>query len=59
MVEGAGMAEYFGMAEGLGIIVTMFIVSLLLKKTCLAVDIETKSLNDLDERIHGITRYRS
>jgi len=57
MVEGVDIAEYFGMAEGLGIIATMFVVLYFSRKQmqALSVDIETKILNDLDERIHGIT----
>ena len=55
MVE-VGIAEYFGMAEALGIIGTMFVVLYFSRKQTqtLSMDIETKILNDLDERIHGI-----
>ena len=58
MVEGVGIAEYFGMAEALGIIATMIVVLYFSRKQmqALSVDIETKILNDLDERIHGITQ---
>ena len=58
MVEGVGIAEYFGMAEAIGIIVTMFVVLYFSRKQMqsLSVDIETKILSDLDERIHEITR---
>jgi hypothetical protein len=57
MVE-VGIAEYFGMAEALGIIATMIVVLYFSRKQmqALSVDIETKILNDLDERIHGITQ---
>jgi hypothetical protein len=57
MVE-VGIAEYFGMAEALRIIGTMFVVLSFSRKQTqtLSMDIETKILNDLDERIHGITQ---
>jgi hypothetical protein len=57
MVE-VGIAEYFGIGEALGIIGTMFIVLYFSRKQMqsLSVDIETKVLNDLDERIHGLTQ---
>jgi hypothetical protein len=57
MVE-VGIAEYFGMAEALRIIGTMFVVLYFSRKQTqtLSMDIETKILNDLDERIHGITQ---
>jgi hypothetical protein len=53
-----GIAEYFGMAEALGIIATLFVILYFSRKQMqsLSVDIETKILNDLDERIHGITQ---
>jgi FAD synthase len=46
------------MAEALGIIGTMFVVLYFSRKQtqALSMDIETKILNDLDERIHGITQ---
>ena len=57
MVE-VGIAECFGMAEALRIIGTMFVVLYFSRKQTqtLSMDIETKILNDLDERIHGITQ---
>jgi hypothetical protein len=53
-----GIAEYFGMAEALGIIATLFVFLYFSRKQMqvLSVDIETKILNDLDERIHGLTQ---
>jgi hypothetical protein len=53
-----GIAEYFGMAEALGIIVTLFVILYFSRKQmqALSVDIETKILNDMDERIHGLTQ---
>ncbi|MDW0267700.1 MAG: hypothetical protein QN835_10585, partial [Nitrososphaeraceae archaeon] len=57
MVE-IGLAEYFGMAEAIGIIVTMFVLLYFSRKQmeALSVDIETKILSDLDLRIREITR---
>ena len=54
MVE-VGIAEYFGMAEALGIIAAVFIVLYYSRKQiqALSVDIETKVLNDLDEKMHS------
>jgi hypothetical protein len=48
-----GIAEYFGMAEALGIIGTMFVVLYFSRKQMqsLSVDIQTKVLNDLDEKV--------
>ena len=53
-----GIAEYFGMAEALGIIATLFVILYFSRKQmqALSVDMETKILNDLDERIHGLTQ---
>ena len=52
-----GLVEYFGMAEAMGIIATLFVILYFSRKQMqsLSVDIETKILNDLDERIHEIT----
>jgi hypothetical protein len=57
MVE-VGIAEYFGIGEALGIIGTMFIVLYFSRKQMqsLSIDIETKVLNDLDEKMHGLTQ---
>jgi hypothetical protein len=53
-----GIAEYFSMAEALGIIATLFVILYFSRKQMqtLSVDIETKILNDMDERIRGITQ---
>jgi hypothetical protein len=53
-----GIVEYFGMAEALRIIATLFVVLYLSRKQMqsLSVDIETKVLSDLDEKIHGLTQ---
>ena len=55
MVE-IGLAEYFGMGEALGIIGTLFVVLYFSRKQTqsLSIDIETKVLNDLAERLHSI-----
>ena len=48
-----GLAEYFGMAEALGIIATLFVILYFSRKQmqCLSVDVQTKVLNDLDEKV--------
>jgi hypothetical protein len=53
MIE-AGLAEYFGMGEALGIIGTLFVILYFSRKQTqkLSVDIETKVLNDLAQRMH-------
>ena len=53
----AGLTEYFGMGEAIGIIATMFVVLYFSRKQMevLSVDIETKVLSDLDLRLHEIT----
>jgi hypothetical protein len=50
------LAEYFGMLEALGIIGTMLVVLFFSRKQMqsLSVDIETKILSDLDERMHEV-----
>jgi hypothetical protein len=52
MVE-VGIAEYFGIGEALGIIGTMFVVLYFSRKHMqrLTVDVQTKVLNDLDEKV--------
>jgi hypothetical protein len=51
-----GIVEYFGMAEAIGIIATLFVVLYFSKKQTqsLSVDIETKVLSD--EKINGLTQ---
>ncbi len=53
-----GLVEYFSMAEALGIIATMLIVLYFSKKQtqALSVNIETKVLNDLDEKMQGLAQ---
>jgi len=46
-----GLVEYFGMGEAIGIIATLFVILYFSKK-----QMQTKILNDLDERIHEMTR---
>lgn len=52
-----GLAEYSGIGEAIGIIATLFVILYFSRKQMqtLSVDIETKILNDLDERMHQIT----
>src|SRR5919206_3716321 len=49
-----GLAEYFGMGEALGIIATLFVILYFSRKQMqsLSVDLQTKVLNDLDEKVH-------
>src|SRR5919197_2961292 len=51
-----GLAEYFGIGETIGIITTLFVIFYYSRKQMksLLVDLETKVLNDLDEKIHGM-----
>ena len=53
-----GIAEYFSMAEALGIVATLFVILYFSRKQMQALSayIETKILNDMDERIHDLTR---
>ena len=50
-----GIVEYFAIAEAVGIIATFFIVTYYSRRglQTIGVDIETKVLNDLDEKMHG------
>lgn len=51
-----GIAEYFGIGEAIGIIATLFVILNFSRKQmqALSVDIETKVLNDLAERMHAL-----
>jgi len=51
-----GIAEYFGIGEAVGIIATLFVIMYFSSKQmqALSVDIETKVLNDLAERMHAL-----
>ncbi|MGH9996528.1 MAG: hypothetical protein ACRD7F_00800 [Nitrososphaeraceae archaeon] len=57
MIE-IGIAEYFSMGGALGIISSMFVVLYFSRKQMkiLSADIETKILNDMDERMREITQ---
>jgi hypothetical protein len=50
------LTELISLAEALGIIGTLFVIFFFSRKEMrnLSVDIETKVLNDLDEKIHGM-----
>jgi hypothetical protein len=50
------VTELISLAEALGIIGTLFVIFFFSRKEMrnLSVDIETKVLNDLDEKIHGM-----
>ncbi len=52
-----GLAEFFSMAEAIGIIATLFVILYFSRKQMqsLSMDLETKILNDLDEKINGLT----
>ncbi len=54
-----GLAEYFGIGEALGIIGTMHVLLYFSRKQSrsLSVDIETKVLNDLAQRMHALRKY--
>ena len=56
MIE-IGLAEYSSMAEAIGIISTLFVILYFSKKQMqsLSIDLETKILNDLDDKINGLT----
>ena len=56
MVE-VGIAEYFGMAEALGIIGTMFVVLYFSRKQMqsLSADVQAKVINDLDEKVRKMS----
>jgi hypothetical protein len=51
-----GLAEIFGMGEAIGIIGTLFVILYFSRKQTqsLSVDIETKVLNDLAERMYAL-----
>jgi hypothetical protein len=53
-----GLAEYFSMGEAIGIIGTLFVVLYFSRKQTqsLSIDIETKVLNDLAQRMHALVQ---
>lgn len=52
------LVDYFVMGEAIGIVATLFVLFYYSRKQMqkLSVDIETKVLSDLDEKIHGLTQ---
>jgi hypothetical protein len=52
------VSELISLAEALGIIGTLFVIFFFSRKEMrsLSIDIETKVLNDLDEKIHVLPR---
>ena len=52
-----GLAEIFSMAEAAALVATLFVILYFSRKQMqsLSLDIETKVLNDLNERMHAIT----
>lgn len=57
MVELA-LVDYFVMGEAIGIVATLFVSFYFSRKQMqkLSIDIETKVLSDLNEKIHGLTQ---
>jgi hypothetical protein len=57
MVEIA-LVDYFVMGEAIGIVATLFVLFYFSRKQMqkLSIDIETKVLSDLNEKIHGLTQ---
>ena len=53
-----GLAEYFSMGEAIGIMGTLFVVLYFSRKQTqsLSIDIETKVLNDLTQRMHALVQ---
>ena len=52
------LVDYFVMGEAIGIVPTLFVSFYFSRKQMqkLSIDIETKVLSDLDEKIHGLTQ---
>jgi hypothetical protein len=53
-----GLVDNFVMEEAIGIVATLFVSFYYSRKQMqkLSIDIETKVLSDLDEKIHGLTQ---
>jgi hypothetical protein len=53
-----GLVDYFVMGEAVGIVATLFVAFYFSRKQMqkLSVDIETKVLSDLDEKMHSLTQ---
>ena len=58
MVEEISIEGLFGIGEAIGIIATLFVILYFSRKQMqsLTVDLETKILNDLDDKFVGLTR---
>ena len=58
MFEKISIEGLFGIGEAVGIIATLFVILYFSRKQMqsLSIDLETKILNDLDEKINGLTR---
>ena len=58
MAAELALVDYFVMGEAIGIVATLFVSFYFSRKQMqkLSVDIETKVLSDLDEKIHGLTQ---
>jgi hypothetical protein len=58
LLEEISIEGYFGIGEAIGIISTLFVILYFSRKQMqsLTVDLETKILNDLDDKINGLTR---
>jgi hypothetical protein len=53
-----GLVDYFVMGEAIGIVATLFVSFYFSRKQMqkLSIDIETKVLSDMDEKIHDLTK---
>ncbi|MFL6453500.1 MAG: hypothetical protein ACJ71L_05810 [Nitrososphaeraceae archaeon] len=53
-----GLVDYFVMGEAVGIVATLFVAFYFSRKQMqkLSIDIETKVLSDLDEKMHSLTQ---
>ena len=58
MIEELSIEGLFGICEAIGIIATLFVILYFSRKQMksLSIDLETKILNDLDDKINGLTR---
>jgi hypothetical protein len=58
LFEKISIEGLFGIGEAVGIIATLFVILYFSRKQMqsLSIDLETKILNDLDEKINGLTR---
>jgi len=58
LIEELSIEGLFGICEAIGIIATLFVILYFSRKQMksLSIDLETKILNDLDDKINGLTR---